>query len=91
MTPDHLLIIIKGVVWEETSQYQEVYMCCTCFSSDRTTRSQEPKSATLVVRQPLLFYFITGIVIEADGLKGKLGEYRPFACVSPCVGNLSFG
>ena len=36
--------------------------------------SPERRSNTLDSRQPALFYFITGVVIEVEGLKGKLGE-----------------
>ena len=37
-------------------------------------RSPERRSNTLDSRQPALFYYISGVVIEVEGLKGKLGK-----------------
>ena len=44
------------------------------FSPDLSTWSPERRGLVSETKLPSLFYFISGRVMEAEGLKGKLGR-----------------
>ena len=51
------------------------------FLSPDMSWSPERRGPALETRQPSLFYFISGQVIEAEGLKGKLGGPSQYMCI----------